>query len=118
MRVLVHCTACGSTHRASLRDVPDAKLVCPFCEHEAELPDDAELARLEQTAAGQRLKAVLGAAAFLLAVLLAASYAGLSNAKAADSGMGLGLLAGSGALGLLGLVLAVMAESKASGNYF
>ena len=118
MRVPVHCTACGFSHRSSLRDLPDGKLVCPFCEHEAELPDDAELARLEQTAARQRLFTVLGAGAFFLAVLLTASYAGISNAKAADSGMGLGLLGGAAALSVLGLVVAVLQESKASGNYF
>ena len=118
MRVSVRCTSCGSDHRSDLRELPDAKLVCPFCEHEADLPDDSELSRFEQAEARQRLFTVLGAAAFLLAVLLAVAYAGLSNAKPMGSGMGLGLLGGAVALGILGIVLAVIQESKASGNHF
>ena len=116
MRVSVHCTACGFSHRSNLRDLSDGKLVCPFCEHEAELPDDAELARFEQSEAGQRLFTVLEAAAFFLAALLAVFYARFAGPRPAGSGMG--LLIGAGGLGILGLVLEAVQESKTSGNYF
>ncbi len=118
MRIPVRCTACGFTHRADLRELPEDVLVCPLCEHEAKLPDEQEVAEFEQVESRQRLLTVLGGGAFLLGMALAAGHAGLSDAHPGEPLFGPLLLGAAGVLGLSGLVVTVLQESKACSHYF
>ncbi len=118
MRIPVRCTACGFSHRANLRELPDESVVCPLCEHEAKLPDEQDLAEFEQSEARQRLLTVLGSAAFFLGMALTLGHAALSEAHPGEATYGPPLLIGAAALVLTGLVVTVLQESKTSRNYF
>lgn len=118
MRIPVRCTACGFSHRANLRDLPDGVLICPICEHEAKLPADRELAEFEHLEARQRTLTVMGAGAFFLGLALLAGYAGFSEAHPGEALFGPPLLFGALGLGLFGLIATVLQESKTAQNTF
>lgn len=118
MKIGVHCTVCGFHQGVNLRDLPEEKLVCPLCEHEAELPDEQDVADMERAEARRRSLTALGAGAFALGLVLALGYAAFSGTHLGDPLMGTGLLAGAGVLGLLGLIMVIVQESKATRNDF
>ena len=118
MRVPVTCTACKFQHSASLRDLPDAKLVCPLCDHEAQLPDESELLAFEKAEVRRKLLTVLGAGTFLLGASASVAYATLSESHPQEPVFGVALLIGAAVLGVAGLALTVVQENEAAGNYF
>ncbi len=118
MRVHVQCSVCSLGHRADLRDLPDAKIVCPFCEHDAQLPEDEEIARIEQQTSRDCLQTVLGVSLFAFAIGLTAAYASLSEAHPGEPLFGIPLAAGAALLAIIGLIVTVMQESKADRKVF
>ena len=118
MQVPVRCSRCGLPHRAVLRDIPDGRIVCPFCEHGAQIPEEGEIAAIEHQVSRERLLTALGVSLFGFAMALAAASATLSESHPGEGLFGTPMIAGAALLGLLGLVVTVMQESKASLKVF
>jgi hypothetical protein len=118
MRVSVHCSVCGFSQRLNLRDLPDGRMVCPICEHEAGLPEERDLAEMERTEARQRTLTVLGLGAFFLGAFLALGCVVFSGAHPGEPAFGVGLVSAAAVLGLVGLVVTVMQESRTTENSF
>ncbi len=93
-------------------------MVCPLCEHEAQLPEERDLAEMERAEARQRTLTVLGLGAFLLGAFLAVGCAVFSGAHPGEPAFGVGLVVGAAVLGLAGLAVTVMQESRATENSF
>lgn len=93
-------------------------MVCPLCEHEAQLPEERDLAEMERTEARQRTLTVLGLGAFCLGAFLAVGGAVFSGAHPGEPAFGPGLLAVAMVLGLVGLVVTAIQESRTTENSF
>ncbi len=93
-------------------------MVCPLCEHEAQLPEERDLAEMERTEARQRTLTVLGLGTFFLGASLALGSAYFSGAHPGEPLFGIGLVAGGALFGLVGLVVTVMQEARTTENSF
>ena len=93
-------------------------MVCPLCEHEAQLPEERDLAEMERTEARQRTLTVVGLATFILGALLAVGCAVFSDAHPGEAAFGTGLVAGAAVLCLAALVVTVLQESRTTDNSF
>ncbi len=76
------------------------------------------MAAIERLAARERLLTVVGASLFVFAIGLTVAYAALSDAHPGEALFGLPLVIFAGVLGLVGLVVTVLQESKASLKVF
>lgn len=93
-------------------------MVCPLCEHEAQLPEERDLADMERAEARQRTLTVVGLATFVLGAFLAVGCALFSGAHPGEPVFGVGLVVGAAVLGFVGLVVTVLQEARTTENSF
>ena len=98
--------------------LPDGLLVCPICEHEARLPEEEEVVRIERIESRLRLLTVLGVASFGLGAASVLGYVVASEAHPEEPLFGVPLLAAAALLTLAGLVVTTLQEARAVRNSF